>query len=133
MDPHLVIRELHRVAEEVRRKYHAVDKVISSVKKSLEKLQVVYLYLKRKCDTYPYLQSQFYLVGEVELTQHFNIRRISEQDNVDIIFMLDRKYAQDFIMKPGLENNLTYIKSNFTHLTLAIEQLQRQHIHFRIQ
>jgi hypothetical protein len=47
--------------------------------------------------------------------------------------MLDRndavtiKDVQDNIIIPGLENNLTYIKSNFTKLTLAIEQLQRQH------
>ncbi|KAL4090568.1 hypothetical protein QTP88_025374 [Uroleucon formosanum] len=39
------------------------------------------------------------------------------------------KDAQDNIIKPGLENNLTYIKSNFAKLTLAIEQLQRQHMH----
>lgn len=28
-----------------------------------------------------------------------------------------------------MENNLTYIKSNFSKLTLAIEQLQREHMH----
>jgi len=44
--------------------------------------------------------------------------------------MLDRneavsiKDAQDYIIRPGLENNLTYIKSNFVKLTSAIEKLQ---------
>lgn len=48
--------------------------------------------------------------------------------------MLDRndavsiKDAQDYIIKPGLENNLTYIKSNFVKLTSAIEKLQQQYV-----
>lgn len=43
--------------------------------------------------------------------------------------MLDRndaistKYSQDYTIKPGLENNLTYIKSNVAKLTLAVENL----------
>lgn len=43
--------------------------------------------------------------------------------------MSDRNYAvsikdlQDYIIKLGLENNLTYIKSNFVKLTSAIEKL----------
>jgi hypothetical protein len=48
-----VIHGLHRVAEKVRSKFHAVHKVISSVKISLEKhfRQAVNLFLKWKRQT----------------------------------------------------------------------------------
>lgn len=62
-----VVHGLHRVAEEVRCQFNAVDKVISSVKKYLKKPLVDYFYLKRKLQTLLYLQSQFSPVGQAGL------------------------------------------------------------------
>lgn len=51
-----------------------------------------------------------------------------------VVFMLDKneaigiRDAQNYIVKPDLKNNLTYIKSNFVKLTFAIEKLQKQNI-----
>jgi hypothetical protein len=48
--------------------------------------------------------------------------------------MLDRndtvsiKDVQDNIIKPGIENNLTYMKSNFVKLISSIEKLQQQYV-----
>ncbi|KAF0734107.1 Uncharacterized protein FWK35_00026130 [Aphis craccivora] len=33
-----------------------------------------------------------------------------------------------YIVKPVLENNLTYIKSNFIKMTMAIDSLQQQNV-----
>lgn len=129
-----VVHGLHRVAEEVRSQFPVVDKVISSVKKIFRKAPSRLLVFKTEAPNIPLPPEPIvtrwgsWINASIYYCENFGIIH-------RVIFMLDRddavsiKDAQDNIIKPGLENNLTYIKSNFAKLTLAIEQLQRQHMH----
>ncbi|XP_025198504.1 uncharacterized protein LOC112603549 [Melanaphis sacchari] len=128
-----VVHGLHRVAEEVRSQFHVVDKVISSVKKIFRKAPSRLLVFKSEAPNLPLPPEPIitrwgsWINAAIYYCENFEIIH-------RVIFMLDRndavsiKDAQDNIIKPGLKNNLTYIKSNFAKLILAIEQLQQQHI-----
>lgn len=124
---------LHRVAEEIRGQFNTVDKIISSVKKIFRKAPSRLQLFKTeapniKLPPEPILTRWgSWINAAVYYCENFRIIR-------HIIFMLDKneaisiRDAQHYIVKPGLENNLTYIKSNFIKLTMAIDSLQQQNV-----
>lgn len=124
---------LHRVAEEIRGQFNTVDKLISSVKKIFRKAPSRLQLFKTeapniKLPPEPILTRWgSWINAAVYYCENFRIIR-------HIIFMLDKneaisiRDAQHYIVKPGLENNLTYIKSNFIKLTMAIDNLQQQNV-----
>jgi hypothetical protein len=112
------VHGLHRVAEEVRNQFHIVDKVISSVKKIFKKAPSRLFVFKSEAPNLPLppepiiTRWESWINAAIYYCENFGIIH-------RVIFMLDRNFtvsikdAQDNIIKPGLENNLTYIKSNF--------------------
>jgi len=127
------VHGLHRVAEEVRGQFSTVDKIISSVKKIFRKAPSRLLLFKTEAPNISlppepiltrwgsWINAAVYYCENFKIIHH-------------VIFMLDKneaisiRDAQHYIVKPGLENNLTYIKSNFVKLTMAIDNLQQQNI-----
>ncbi|KAL4132025.1 hypothetical protein QTP88_009246 [Uroleucon formosanum] len=127
------VHGLHRVEEEVRGQFSTVVKIISSVKKIFRKAPSRLLLFKTEAPNISlppepiltrwgsWIDAAVYYCENFKIIHH-------------VIFMLDKdeaisiRDAQHYIVKPGLENNLTYIKSNFVKLTMAIDNLQQQNI-----
>jgi len=127
------VHGFHRVVEEVRGQFSTVDKIISSVKKIFRKAPSRLLLFKTETPNISlppepiltrwgsWINAAVYYCENFKIIHH-------------VIFMLDKneaisiRDAQHYIVKPSLENNLTYIKSNFVKLTMAIDNLQQQNI-----
>ena len=127
-----VVHGLHRDAEEVRAQFDTVDKIILSVKKIFRKAPSRLLFKTESPNMRlppepilthweSWINAAVYYYENFRIIQHI----ISMSDKNKAISIRD---AQHYIVKPGLENSLTYIKSNFVKLTIAIDNLQQQNL-----
>lgn len=126
-----VAHGLHRVAEEVRGKFTNVDRVISSIKKTFRKApNRVQLFKSEaphlKLPPEPiitrwstWINASNYYCENIETIRNI-IKKLDADDAVSI------KEAQKYIFHVGIGNDLAYIKSNFTILTVSITKLQEQ-------
>ncbi|KAE9541774.1 hypothetical protein AGLY_003765 [Aphis glycines] len=96
---------LHRVAEHVRSHFNSVDKLIASVKQVFQKVPSRIQLFKNE------------LPGNIQAVRHI-IGLLDQEDAISI------QKAKKCLDKPNLENNLAYIKSNFSVLSVAIDKFQ---------
>lgn len=124
---------LHRIAEEVRGQFNTVDELISNMKTIFRKAPYRVALFKSiaqgiRLPPEPILTRWgTWLEAAIFYCENFQI--ISS-----VINALDENDADSIkkvklcLLKPGLENNLAYIKSNFQVLTMAIVKLQTKNL-----
>lgn len=124
---------LHRVAEQVRSHFSIVDKLIASVKQIFKKAPSRVQLFKNE---FPgvnlppepiltrwgtWINAAAYYCENIQVIR----RVIGLLDQEDAISIQKAKKCLD---KPSLENNLAYIKSNFSILSVAIDKLQTRNL-----
>ncbi|CAI6371628.1 unnamed protein product [Macrosiphum euphorbiae] len=124
---------LHRVAEQVRSHFSTVDKLIASVeqvfKKAPSRLQLFKNELPRvNLPPEPvitrwgtWINAATYDCENIQAVRHI-IGLIDQEDAISI------QKAKKCLGNLNLENNLAYIKSNFSILSVAIDKLQTKNL-----
>lgn len=122
---------LHKIAEEIRVKLSAVDKVISSFKKTFQKAPNLVQIFKNEASNlnFPpeplitrwstWINASNYYCKNLGIMRKI-IEKLDADDAISI------KEAQKYLSKDGIERNLTYIKSNFSILTVSITKVQEK-------
>ncbi|KAE9521523.1 hypothetical protein AGLY_018079 [Aphis glycines] len=120
---------LHRIAEQVRDHFSTVDKVIANCKKVFKKAptRVEIFKIEAPGICLPpdpiltrwgsWINVAIYYCENLSAVRGV-IEKLDEDDAVSI------KKTKKYIVKPGIESNLAYIKSNFTILVEGINKLQ---------
>ncbi|KAL4148425.1 hypothetical protein QTP88_002670 [Uroleucon formosanum] len=120
---------LHRIVEQVRDHFSTVDKVIANCKKVFKKAptRVEIFKIEDPGICLPpdpiitrwgsWINAAIYYCEKL-ITVRRVIEKLDEDDAASI------KKTKKYIIKPGLESNLAYIKSNFTILVEGINKLQ---------
>jgi hypothetical protein len=120
---------LHRIAEQVRDHFSTVDEVIANCKKVFKKaptrVEIFKIEAPGICLPPDPIITRWgsWINAAIYYCEHLNtVRRVIEKlDEFDAVSI---KKTKKYIVKPGLESNLTYIKSNFTILVEGINKLQ---------
>lgn len=124
---------LHRVAEKVRSHFSTVDKLIGSVKQIFKKAPSRLQLFKNELPGVnlppepiitrwgTWINAASYYCKNIQTVR----RVIGLLDQEDAISIQKAKKCLD---KPNLENNLAYIKSNFSILSVAIDKLQAKNL-----
>jgi len=120
---------LHRVAEQVRYHFSTVDKLIANVKQVFKKAPNRLQLFKNECHGVnlppepvitrwgTWINAAAYYCENIQAVRHI-IGLLDQEDAISI------QKAKKCLDKPNLENNLAYIKSNFSILSVAIDKLQ---------
>lgn len=120
---------LHRVAEHVRSHFNSVDKLIASVKQVFQKAPSRIQLFKNELPGVhlppepiitrwgTWINAAAYYCENIQAVRHI-IGLLDQEDAISI------QKAKKCLDKPNLENNLAYIKSNFSVLSVAIDKLQ---------
>ncbi|XP_016656871.2 uncharacterized protein LOC107882682 [Acyrthosiphon pisum] len=124
---------LHRVAEQVRSHFSTVDKLIASVKQVFKKAPSRLQLFKNelpgvKLPQEPvitrwgtWLNAATYYCENIQAVRHI-IGLLDQEDAISI------QKAKKCLDNPNLENNLAYIKSNFSILSVTIDKLQAKNM-----
>lgn len=120
---------LHRIAEQIRDHFSTVDKVIANCKKVFKKaptrVEMFKIEAPGICLPPDPIITRWgsWVSAAIYYCENLNyvrcvIEKLDKDDAVSI------KKTKKYLAKPGLENNLAYIKSNFTILIERINKLQ---------
>lgn len=124
---------LHRVSEQIRLEYHDVDILIANVKKVFLKAPSRITILKEKYPDLPLPPQPVitrwgtWLEAATYYAKHFNEIKdvLSCLNSSDAIAI---RNAQNIIEKENLQNDLNYIKDNYSIIQLSIKELQKHNL-----
>jgi hypothetical protein len=122
---HCSTHALHLIADEIRGQFNTVDELISNMKKIFRKAPYRVALFKSIAQGIRLLPEPIltcwgtWLEAAIYYCENFQIIssviNVLDENDADSI-----KKVKLCLLKPGLENNLAYIKSNFQVLTMAI-------------
>ncbi|XP_025406521.1 uncharacterized protein LOC112680587 [Sipha flava] len=127
------VHGLYRVAEQVRSHFSTVDKLIASVKPVFKKAPSRLQLFKNELPGVnlppepvitrwgTWINAGSYYCENIQAVRHI-IGILDQEDAISI------QKAKKCLDKPNLENNLAYIESNFSILSVAIDKLQAKNL-----